>query len=537
MNGVMQQWTEAEKEKILANVGKALTSPLFSGSPRQQRFLDYLVTNTLNGDASRLKGYTIALEVFDRTGDFDPSLDAIVRVEATRLRNKLREYYQGSGNVDEVRIDFPKGGYQLDFSFQHVADSEAESSMLGRPALIAERRKPDLIVDRPSLVVLPFANIGSDASREYFADGVTDSLISMLSRLSGLFIISGQSSFAYKGAMKSSKEIAAELGVRYLLEGSVQHAGNQVRVAAHLIDADNGGHIWSERYDRELKDIFALQDELTQHIVHTLQIKFAGAEAELFGHQGTQSIEAHDALLRGIAVFRKYTQKTVQEAVTLFTKAVQLDPNYVAAHAWLARAMCFQWAMYWIKDKAILDFALEHALHAVELGPHAPYAMSILGWVQMWHKNSDASIAACRQAVALDPNNAEALLFLSLTLSSAGFGEEGLYYIEKAKRLTPTSGSLYEFALAQCYYVLKEYKKAIASYEQGITLSAAFIPNHAQQLYAYALLGMNEEAKKKQKMLNEMTGFSKDLPSILIWTDKSLAKEQAELAKKIYATN
>ena len=534
MNPMIQEWTETNKAEVLGSVKKMLASALFASSPRQQRFLEYMVTHTMAGNADRLKGYTIGVEVFDRTCDFDPSVDAIVRVEATRLRNKLREYYDGSGKADEVRIDFPKGGYQLNISFQPAVDCEEEPPLMGNPAKISDRRKPALIVDRPSLAVLPFVNIGADNSREYFTDGVTDSLISILSRLSGLFIISRQSSFALKDTMKSSKEIAEDLGVRYLLEGSVQHAGEHVRVAAHLIDANDGGHIWSERYDRELKNIFVLQDELMQHIVHALQIKLAGAEAELFGYQDTHGIEAHDTLLRGVADFRKYTPKSVQEAVTFFTKTIQLDPNYATAHAWLARAMAFQWALHWIKDKSILDTALMHAQHAVELSPHAPYAMCILGWVQLWRRDSDAAIAACRQAVTLDPNNGEALLFLSVTLSSAGFAEEALYYIEKAKRLTPISAPLYEFALGQCYYLLKEYKKAIAAYEQGIVMSATFIPNHYLQLLAYAKLGMFEEAKKKHKTLKEI-GFDEDMPSIAIWTNEALAQEQIQFSKKIFA--
>ena len=186
-----QQWTESEKDQVRASVARMLASPLFAGSPRQQRFLDYLVTNTITGNADRLKGYTIAVEVFDRKDDFDPSLDAIVRVEATRLRNKLREYYDTSGKQDVVRIDFPKGGYVLEISLQtdNVSVTSASSASLAHPRLIQ---------DRPSLAVLPFANIGVDNTKEYFTDGVVDSLISMFSRLSGLFVISRQSSFSYK---------------------------------------------------------------------------------------------------------------------------------------------------------------------------------------------------------------------------------------------------------------------------------------------------------------------------------------------------
>jgi adenylate cyclase len=523
MNAVVQQWTEAEQDQIRASLATMLASPLFACSPRQQRFLDYLVTNALAGDADRLKGYTIAVEVFDRKDDFDPSLDAIVRVEATRLRNKLREYYDTLGKSDNVRIDFPKGSYVLEITLQqsHGAKPVAVPTGIAR-----------LIEDRPSLAVLPFANIGSDNSREYFAEGVTESLISMLSRLSGLFIISRQSSFSYKNTAKSSKEIAAELGVRYLLEGSVQHAGNQVRVTAQLVDTHHGGQVWSERYDRELKDIFALQDELTQNIVGVLQIKLAGDEAKLFGYKATNSIEAHDLMLQGIAEFRKYTEKSVYESIELLKKAVSLDANYAAAYAWLARVVTFRWIGVWVTDPDNLVEALGYAERAVELDPQSPYALSILSWVQTWRKNSVESIATGRKAVALDPNNAEAHLFLSLALAAAGLGEEGLYYIEKAKRFTPTSSPLHAIAHGLCLYVLKDFKKAVMIMKEGCVASPTFIPLHYQLMLVYHHMGMEDDVKRKLKTVLELNG-REALPSLEIWTSEALAEEREKAIKEI----
>lgn len=197
----MQEWAEADKEKIRACMSNMLASNLFTSSLRQQRFLEYLVTHTLNGDANRLKGYTIAIDVFDRKDDFDPSLDTIVRVEAMRLRNKLREYYNEQGKTDAVHIEFRKGSYQLNFSFRNVTENDHDSSLIVKSTQLTERRHPTLITDIPSLVVLPFVSISADNSRDYFADGMTDSLISILSRLSGLFVISRQSAFAYKSTI------------------------------------------------------------------------------------------------------------------------------------------------------------------------------------------------------------------------------------------------------------------------------------------------------------------------------------------------
>ena len=525
MDATVQHWTEAEKANISASLANMLASPLFAGSPRQQRFLIYLVTHTLAGEADRLKGYTIALEVFDRKDDFDPSLDAIVRVEATRLRNKLREYYDTLGKSDAVRIGFPKGSYALEISLQALPVLERRTAL----------NIPRLVEDKPSLAVLPFANIGSDNTKEYFADGVVDSLIAMFSRLSGLFVISRQSAFSYKNTTKTSKEIAAELGVRYLLEGSVQHAGNQVRVTAQLVDTQNGGHIWSDRFDRELKDVFSLQDELTQSIVSVLQIKLDGEEAALFGVQATNSIEAHDTLLRGIATHRKYTQKTTNEAIVLYQSALALDPNYAAAHAWLARSLSLTWSQRWNADPAVLALALSHAERAVALDPQSSYAISMLGWVQLWRKNRDESIAHCRRAVVLDPNNAEAHIFLSLALSAAGLGEEALYYVEKAKRFSPVEDAFYMFAHGQSYFAQKNYAKAISIFEQGCIINEHFKPNHFFLMIAYDVMGMYEQAQKKFEILSELTGSRTAMPNVVIWTDKALATQQETIWQNIVA--
>jgi adenylate cyclase len=526
MNAVLQNWTDAEKASIRTSLENMLASALFAGSPRQQRFLEYLVTNTLAGDAERLKGYTIALEVFDRKDDFDPSLDAIVRVEATRLRNKLREYYDTLGINDAVRIDFPKGSYVLEITLLQ--------SQTVKP-LAAATNTPRLIEDKPSLVVLPFANIGVDNTKEYFADGVGDSLIAMFSRLSGLFVISRQSSFSYKNTTKTSEQIATELGVRYLLEGSVQHAGNQVRVTAQLVDAQNGGHVWSERFDRELKDVFALQDELTQRIVSVLQIKLDGAEAALFGVQATHSIEAHDTLLRGIATHRKYTQKTTNEAIVLYQSALVLDPHYAAAHAWLARSLSLTWSQKWNTDSAVLELALSHAERATVLDPQSSFAISMLGWVQLWRKNRDESIAQCRRAVVLDPNNAEAHVFLSLALSAAGMGVEALYYVEKARRFSPIADAFYMFAHGQSYFAQKNYAKAISIFEQGCMLNENFKPNHFFLMIAYDVMGMHEQTRKKFEALSELTGSRTEMPNVVIWTDKAIAQQQVETWQSIVA--
>lgn len=478
-------------------LGRVLSSPLFAASPRQQDLLRYLVDHSIAGQAERLKGYVIGVEVFGRGTDFDPATDAIVRVEVGRLRARLREYYQGDGHGDPLRFDLPKGSYVL-----HLRPMEPEQPGAPPRSVPASR----LLEDKPSLAVLPLANLGAGPEQDYFADGITDSLIFELSRLSGLFVISRQSSFAYRNSAKPSGAIAEELGVKYLLEGSVQRHGSRVRVTAQLIEASSDGHVWSERFESDLQDIFALQDEITLGITGMLRIKLIGTESELFAHEGTRNVAAHDALLRGLECYWKYAPPTVAEARSHFGRAAELDPDYAVAHAWLARAMLFQWVMRWDAEPGLRERAFDHALKAGELNGKSPFVLAILGWAHLWCKQREPAIAACRQSVALDPNNAEALLFLSMSLSSAGFGEEALFYIEKALKLNPHSSPFYEFVLGQAHYVLEDYDRAIAAYQRGCRMSDTFPPNHIYLCMVYALLGMEKEMHAQREYVMSLMG-------------------------------
>jgi adenylate cyclase len=228
MTKATQPWAESDRALVRAAIEKILASPMFAASPRQQRFLEYIVSHTLDGNNDRLKGYTIGIDVFDRGSDFDPNIDAIVRVEAARLRNKLREYYENDGRADVVLIDLPKGSYGVDITLRSTPVTEAVLA-------ISAKQQFKNIDSRPSLAVLPFVNLSPEPGQDYFVDGIVDSLIFELSRFSGLLIICRQSSFAYRNSAKSSDEIGSALGVKYLLEGSVQRSLQHVRVTVTLV--------------------------------------------------------------------------------------------------------------------------------------------------------------------------------------------------------------------------------------------------------------------------------------------------------------
>ena len=516
-------WIPSDKTILTDCLDKILSSPSFIKSPRQKNLLRYLFINSIDNNSKRLKGYTLGVEIFGRDSNFDQGSDAIVRVEVGRLRAKLIEYYNSIGKSDPILIDLPKGGYLLHFSLrdfykQPIPGSEVTQSLW-----------PAVIDNKPSMAVLPFLNLSAVQGQDYFVDGLADSLIFEISKLSGLFIISRQSSFAYRNTTKPAIEIAKELGVKYLLEGSVQRDENRLRVTVHLLEASSGGHLWSERYENDLQEIFPLQDKIVLSIVKALQIKLAGAEAELFGQEGTDSIGAHDALLRGIECHWKYSPKFIAEARKHFAKSVELDPDYPAANAWLARTMLFQWIMRWDQEAGLRARAYKHAKRAAELNERLPYTLAILGWTYLWDKQRDSSIATCRQAVGLDPNNSEAHVFLSQCLTAAGYGEEALYYVEKARRINPKSSPFYEFALGQAYYVLEEYDNAIAAFKRGTELSDTFPANHIYLCTTYALLGKEEEMCASRNAYFSILGGDRSLLPIYSWTDEALAASYEHL--------
>ncbi len=497
------QGTLAESKAALVRgcLDKILRCPLFVQAERQQRFLNYLVEQTLMGQGNRLKGYSIGAAVFDRADDFDPRIDAIVRVEATRLRAKLREYYDDLGHLDEVRIELPKGSYELKFCFRAetgVANAAWPASAQGAAG---GRTQPDLLPaitvpsDKPSLAVLPFANLSRDPDQDYFADGMTDDLITLLSKLSGMLVIGRQSAFVYKHSQKDGREIARELGVRYLLEGSVRRSGNRVRINAQLVEAVRGAQLWAERYDRDLEDIFALQDDVSRRIIDALEVRLSDAETSLLlgAHKGV-SVAAHDLLLCGLERYWEYSIESVEAAQGFFLGALEVDPTYATAHAWLARAYLYRFSTLLADRHELSELGFIHAQKACDLSPGLPMGHSMLGWAQFWRGNGAEAECALRRAVQMDPNNPDARLFLSIILGYSGQGDEGADCVQMAMRLNPHPTTFYFFALGVCRFVQERYEEAVTAFKKGLELSPGFTPNADHLTATYGILGRIEDA-------------------------------------------
>jgi len=301
------------------------------------------------------------------------------------------------------------------------------------------------VPQKPSIAVLPFTNMSGDAEQEYFSDGMTEDLITDLSKVSALFVIARNSSFAYKGRAVKVQEIGRDLGVRFVLEGSIRKSGNRVRIAAQLIDAESGGHLWAERFDRDLTDIFATQDEVVEKIVRALAVTLTHGEEKRLRRRGTENVAAYEAVLRARELLGGATRETVAQARAMYRRAIELDPTYAVPHAGLAATGVSNYVSDWADDPdAELDQAERWARRALELDDSEPFAHMALGHVMLWRRDHDGALAEFRSMIALDPNFAQGYAATGLALMYAGRAAEALLPCARAMRVVPpypTSGS------------------------------------------------------------------------------------------------
>ena len=339
--------------------------------------------------------------------------------------------------------------------------------------------------DKPSLLVLPFVNMSKDPDQEYFSDGLTDVLTGDLSKISSLFVIARDSAFTYKGKAVNMQEIRKELGVRYVLEGSVQKAREQVRIVTQLIDTTTDSHLWSERYDRPFKDIFTLQDEIVQKIVTTLKLQLTLQEQGYIVRKHTDNLEAYDAFLRGLVYQWRFTKEANAQAQQLFEQALTLDPQYAEACAYLSLTYATAARWQWSTDPQKMEQALAAGQHALSLDDSLPVAYSTLSFLWTERKQSNQALAAGERAIALDPNNADGYAFQADALSVAGRSAEALPMIEQALRLNPHYPPWYLIELGWAYRMTGQYAKAIVALKDLISRSPTFLHAYNHLVASY----------------------------------------------------
>ncbi|MBI3799504.1 MAG: tetratricopeptide repeat protein, partial [Deltaproteobacteria bacterium] len=328
-----------------------------------------------------------------------------------------------------------------------------------------------------------------------FSDGITEDLTTALAKVSALFVIARNSAFVYKGKPVDVKAVSRELGVRYVLEGSVQRADNRVRITAQLVDGSSAAHVWAESYDRELKDIFAVQDEVRQKIVLALKVKLMPEEQERFRRAPTDNLEAYDYYLRGAEYHRRFTKESNAQARQMFEKAIELDSQYAAAYAALGLTYSQEWAWQWSQDPQTLERAFALAQRAIALDDSLSVAHRVLGRVYVWKKQHDLATTEGERAITLDPNDADNYVTLSLTLNLAGRPEEAARLAEQAMRLDPHYPIQSLNSLGWAYLLLRRYEEAITVLKKALPLNLDFMPNHYFLAVSYSELDRQEEAR------------------------------------------
>jgi adenylate cyclase len=360
--------------------------------------------------------------------------------------------------------------------------------------------------DKPSIAVLPFQNMSGDTEQEYFSDGITEDIITALSRLRWFFVIARNSTFAYKGKGVDIKHLGRELGVRYVLEGSVRKSGQRVRITGQLIDATTGNHIWAERYDRELSDIFALQDEITMSVTAAIEPKLLAAEGIRTETRSIADLNAWDLVARALSHFWKLTAIESETAITILREAVQRYPNYAAAHSMLAFALLVSGHVGWIPDGGERENAAYHARNAVELDESDPWAHMALGYLAFTGRQTDASIRHFQAAIDLNPNFAAAYGYIGWALVFDARSEEALRYFEQAMRMSPRDplNGFFSAGISAAHYFAGHYSEAVRWGRQTLELRPGILGGYRILCASLAQAGLIEEARSVMSQLRQL---------------------------------
>ena len=354
--------------------------------------------------------------------------------------------------------------------------------------------------DKPSIAVLPFNNLSSDPAQDYIADGISENIISDLSKISEMLVIASSSTFTYKGKPVKVQQVSEELGVRYVLEGSTQKSGNRLRITAQLIDATTGHHLWSEKYDRDMKDLFALQDEITHKIIVELQVKLTEGEQVRLSRKSTTNLEAWSYAVRGMKLFEHMTMEDNAKAMELFERAVELDPDYV--WAWVRLA----WIHFGASRPGWSTSPSEHYKKAVEISQKLSVldesdsdVCALVGYIYLLEGQYEQAITEGQKSIVLGPTNALAHVLLAAAMNISGRFNEAIELVKKAMRIHPYYPAYYLQHLGEAYHMTGRYEDALAVYKQLLDRSQkgeyAILTAHIYMVEVYMGLGKEKEAR------------------------------------------
>jgi TolB-like protein/Tfp pilus assembly protein PilF len=365
-----------------------------------------------------------------------------------------------------------------------------------RVTVAGKEEKALPVPEEPSIAVLPFANMSGDPEQEYFSDGLTEEIITALSKVNDMFVIARNSTFTYKDKPVKVQQVGEELGVRYVLEGSVRKAGGRVRITAQLIDAFTGHHLWAERYDRNMEDIFALQDEITIKILTALRVKLTEGEQARVYDRGTGNLECFMKVLEGNSYFFRFNRDDNTLARQMFEEAIALDPENPAAYVMLAWTHLMDlWYGWRESPEKSIQPASELAQKALTLDDTQDNAHFLLGSIYLMTRQHEKAIAEMEQAVALNPNGADAHTHLAATLIFMGRPDKAISLLQKAMRLNPMPPNWYFTYLSHAYRRTGQYEEAIAILQKVLKRNPDDLIAHIGLTSTYSMAGREEEAR------------------------------------------
>jgi len=409
------------------------------------------------------------------------------------ILGKLDFDYQDLGEQKLKNIAHPVRAYgiRLDGAASKGARVDAAPSI--QPAITLAQAD-----DKPSIAVLPFTNMSGDPEQEYFSDGISEDIITDLSKVGGLTVIARNSSFTYKGKSMDVRTVGRELAVRNVLEGSIRRAGQRVRITAQLIDAATGAHVWADRYDRDLTDIFEVQDDVTHRIVDALKVTLSPAEKARIADAGTESLAAYDLVLRGRdLLFKTKNREVFEQSIKLFMSALELDPGYSQAYSALSMAYNLDYQNRWSDDpNRSLPLAKRYAEQAIESNRKEPFARLVASWAAVFEKDLDRAKSEAEIALSLNPNFAIAYVGLGSVQTYSGRPLEAIAVIERAMRLDPAGSKNYLHFLGVAYLLADKYETAVAIFRQRIALVPETDFSRAFLASALGHLGQFDEARR-----------------------------------------
>jgi TolB-like protein len=501
----------AQRDEIRSQLARLLATPAFASSLRRGQLLRYLVDRALAGECDGINEYAIGLDVFEKPASFDPRIESIVRNQAGRLRQKLKDYYVETGRHDRVLIELPPRGYKPAFVFRE-AEAAPTPEPTGVTTMPRQRRPLRMILisgllvaaalavglwlnrgriwsslppdSQPirALAVLPLQNLSNDPSQEYFTDGMTDELITDLAQLHDLKVVSKTSIMQYKGVRKTLPQIGRELGVDAVVEGSVLRSGSRMRITAQLIRAATDRHLWAHSFEGDLRDVLTLQAQVAEAITGAVKLNLTSAERQRFRSARPMDPEAYDAYLRGRYHLNRRDAEGFEQAIGYFNQSLEKNPNFALAYAGLSD--CYTLLSFEGGTPEASAKARTAALKSVALDDNSAEPHTSLAGIDVFAWDWPGAEKEFQRALALNPNYALAHHWHgNLYLSPLGRHAEAIAELKRAQELDPLS-LIVQTDLGFAYYFAGQYDAAFSQYQKVLAANPSFAPAH-WVLYQY----------------------------------------------------